>query len=587
MKPRGVIQEETPDHQRQVFKKALAGITLPNPYFQTGPLSEELLHVDGYKNLQTYFPTLTKLFRMGRWNSGDEIWMDTKWRLRAIDCSGTTGPCSATLVSNKDSSVTPIATPAFLKVTHLLNPISWIQGKYSLPKESGLPWFHKSWQNAWQKLQDPWNQAYVEAIAAYALGRLREEDLSPHFNHFYGAFCARANTYRYNLSEDFQSYRHERWFWNGKQKGLFKIQVLNTENPAEPIPEDILQEILEQPDEYSDSADTESTLEELDINIDDKSVGLKSADSMSDVSYASSNRGAEADTDNKTDTNEEDDNSDDGIGVYAEIPNYPVMLIVSEKNNGTMDSLFERHEEVGAIPGSVEWELRWAAWIFQVVTALSCAQTVLGFTHNDLHTNNVVWSSTDKEFLYYSSRDGGSVFKIPTFGKVFRIIDYGRAIFTINGKIFISDDFKSGNDADGQYRFSPLNQRVEKEIPPNPSFDLCRLAVSLLDGVFPTKPAKKEDWKTILSDEPGLTVEETESPLFNMLWRWMVDDEGRNIFINPDGSERFPDFDLYKHIAAHIFKAVPSQQFHDPAFDSFQIKRSDVPESERIYSLFC
>jgi hypothetical protein len=559
----------------------LRGIKLPNPHFRIGPLSDELFRVEGYRNLQTYFPTLNKVFRLGRWNTGDEIWMDTRWRIRGIDCSGTSGPCKVSLSEHTDPSRIVSKRPAFLKVTHLLDPIGWMQGQYSLPKESGLPWFHKAWLRAWQKLQDPRNQAYVEAVAAYAVGRIREGDLSPHFNEFYGAFCARANKYRYNLSEEFQSYRHERWFWKGREKGLFSLQMLNSENEPEEITEDLLKEFME----AADSEEEDSSSEDLEeLSVLSGSGSLNSADSMNDVPFAKkSTVSTSASTVSTTSTSSSDLEED--VRIYADIENYPVMLILSEQNSGTMDNLFENHAAAGAQPGTPEWETRWSAWLFQVVAALSCLQSILGFTHNDLHTNNIVWSETSDEFLYYTNRSG-SLFRVPTFGKIFRIIDFGRAIFKINGQIFISDDFKVGNDAEGQYCFSPLVQKVKKEIPPNPSFDLCRLAVSLIDGVFPKIPGSSNNGN-VLSNEPGLIVYETESHLYNMLWSWMIDDSGRNIFINPDGSERFPDFDLYKHIAAHIHKAVPAQQFNSVTFDRFQWTLADVPKGEKVYGLFC
>ena len=419
----------------------------------------------------------------------------------------------------------------------------------------------------------------MDAVAAYALGRLREENVSPHFNLFYGAFCARANRYRFNLSDDFAEYRHERWFWRGHQKGIFQLRILNAEGEMEEIPEDVLRDFKEAAEEESAESGSDSGTEILGGSEDEEDSveeqSLHSADSMSDVSFAESS-GSDAETE------ESESAEEDGLGIYAEIPNYPVMLILQERNSGTMDSLFEEGGEV--IPGSPEWEAQWTAWLFQVVSALSVAQAILGFTHNDLHTNNIVWSPTDAPYIYYSDR-AGSVFRVPTFGKVFRIIDFGRAIFKINRQIFISDDFKPGNDADGQYCFAPLSQKIKREVRPNPSFDLCRLALSLIDGVFPQIPADKEGG-SILSDEPGLVVREKISALYNLLWSWMIDDEGRNIFINSDGSERFPDFDLYKHIAAEIHHAIPAQQFHSPAFDVFQIKREEVPNGERIYSLF-
>ena len=255
-------------------------------------------------------------------------------------------------------------------------------------------------------------------------------------------------------------------------------------------------------------------------------------------------------------------------------------MILTEENRGTMDALLDNYAEVGASPGTEEWELHWSAWIFQIIAALSIAQELIGLTHNDLHTNNVVWSATDEPYLYYKRRDG-TAFKVPTFGKLFRIIDFGRAIFTFNGTMFISDDFRTDNDAGGQYRFKPLHKKVKREILPNPSFDLSRLSVSLFEALFPDKP---EELSEVLSSEPGRTVLKTVSPLYNVMWKWLVDDEGVNILLNPNGSERYPDFYLYKHIAAHIHGAIPKHQFVDPAFDRFQVDPSTVGKA---WSLFC
>lgn len=570
----------------------LRGIKLPIPRFKVGPLSKELLEVRGYKNLQTFFPTLTKLFRLGRWNSeGEEIWLDQQWRIKAIDCSGTSGACTISVIQNKDISdsdghVTSSTCQAFLKATHLLDPIQWIRGYYTLPKEAGLPWHHKAWQRAWQKLQDPGNHAYVETIASYTLGRLREDDISPHFNVFYGAFCSRADVYRYNLSEEFQSYRYERWFWKGYNKKLFSFHVVDESQPDEPVPESVMDEILNQlhAEEESESDASMESLEEIDIS-DEASASMKSADSMSDVSYVKDDTDDENELDGTGTSNGTSESEESEYIIYADIPNYPVMLILTEQNEGTMDMLFENSDIVGARIGTAEWEARWSAWLFQVIAGLSCIQTLLGFTHNDLHTNNIVWSTTADEFIYYRTR-AGATFKVPTFGKIFRIIDFGRSIFTINGQMYISDDFKVGADAEGQYEFYPLVQKVKKEVLPNPSFDLCRLAVSLMDGVFPKTPGQKEGG-SILSKERGLTVHETVSDLYNMVWSWMIDDNGKNIYINPDGSERFPTFDLYKHIAAHIHKAVPSQQIMNVVFDTFHISDNDVPSGTKVYSLFC
>jgi hypothetical protein len=554
------------------YDNDLRGIKLPNPRFYNAPLSSQLQSVKGYKHLQTFFPTLSKLFRLNKFNAED-VWFDTKWRIHALDCSGTSGNCQLLLEKNviDCSSQEFKSVPAYLKVSHLLDPTRWIQGKYSLPKESGLPWHSKTWTNAWHKLQDPWNQAYVETLASYAVGRLCEEDVSPHFNLFYGAFCARADAYRYNMNDEFASFRNHRWFWKAKKNNLYKMVVLNGENPSAPVDAEILEEFINPP-EFEDSEDDSSELSELECSLGEleslKSVSIKTGD--------------DEDTTEEEESDDDDSELNDEYIVYAELENFPVMLLLTQKNTNTMDSLLSG-KNVGCIPNTPEWEEYWSAWIFQVIAACTVMQKFFGMTHNDLHTNNIVWTETDIKYLWYKNTNG-QMYKVPTFGKLFKIIDFGRAIFKINGTLFISDDFRNGNDAEGQYSFPPLVPKPKEVVYPNPSFDLCRLSVSLFEALFPVKPKEKKGRK-ILSEEEGLIVRETESDLYNVLWMWMIDDEDNNVLMESDGSERFPDFDLYKHIAANCHKAKPSEQFEKPAFARFQTK--NLPADTKIYSLFC
>jgi hypothetical protein len=536
------------------MENKLRGMSLPTPRFLLNEMPEPLHHVRGYSNLQTFFPTLTKLFRINKFQSS-KVWFDTPWRIDSIDCSGGQGICKVSLKEGEQMR----SVDAYMKVTHLLDPVKWMQGHYSLPMEPGLPWHSKTWTAAWHKIQDPCNQAYVEAMATYALNKLRVSGVSPHFNHFYGSFCARAETYRFNINDDYSSFRNTRWFWNGTEKGLYKLAVKNTED--KPVPEEVLRDILTKP-EYTDDESNELTDEELECDDD----GTLESASLGSKSFASSD--------------EEDDEDDEQYVVYSDIPNFPVMLILTELNKNTMDSLLDADKHV-CKPGSAEWETMWSAWIFQVIAALCVMQKVFGMTHNDLHTNNVVWNETTEEFLYYKDTHG-STWKVPTYGKIFRLIDFGRSIFTINGKIIISDDFRQGNDAEGQYNFKPLNPKPNVEVPPNVSFDLARLAVSLFEAIFPTKPVDS-DSRAILSEEEGLVVRETVSPLYNCIWSWMVDDDDKNVLMEPDGSERFPDFDLYKHIAAKVHGAEPAAQIHKMPFSQFKM----LDRVEKAYPLYC
>ena len=568
------------------MESILGGVPLPKPHFRIAPLSSKLSSVTGFKDLQTYFPTLDTIFS-GK-NPTSELWFDSKYRISGLDISGISGPCVVHLSENVDASgEVPVVetSPAFLKVTHLLDPIRWMKGLYSFPLTNKLPGNEKTWGNAYNKLQDPMNQAYVETIASYALSRLREGGISPHFNKFFGAFCAKADKYRYSMTEEFQSFRNSRWFWKGKHSSLYKLSVAYAKNPSIPVPEKTVNELLLEPDDLlSDSDESNGSDSVEEVEVDEIEEGNTSVHSgrLSEIDFAG--EGSESESDSGTLSTCSSDIGDT-YNIYAEMSDFPVMILALESNSGTMDALLDDYTAVGASPGTDLWEAKWSAWLFQVVAALCAAQKFIGFTHNDLHTNNIVWTETEEEYMYYV-RDGGEVFRVPTYGKLFRIIDFGRAIYTLNGQLFYSDDFKVGNDAEGQYSFKPLIARPVNEVGPNPSFDLCRLAVSLFDALFPKPPPLKEGG-AIMSSEEGLEMKETACELYNILWTWMLDDDGKNVLVEPSGEERFPDFDLYSHIAECVHGAVPSRQFTHPVFDRFQVNPSEVGNTVRKWKLFC
>jgi hypothetical protein len=217
-----------------------------------------------------------------------------------------------------------------------------------------------------------------------------------------------------------------------------------------------------------------------------------------------------------------------------------------------------------------------------VIAALCAAQGVLGLTHNDLHTNNILYKETKQKWLYYKSRDG-TTWKVPTYGKILRIIDFGRAVFRVKDTWFCSDDFSKGGDAEGQYSFDDFKKEGQPTVYPNPSFDLSRYSVSIIDALFPMQPADKEGG-LVLSSENGWTIRETVSPLWNLLWSWLIDDKGENVLRDKDDVERFPDFDLYEHIAAYVHTAKPQEQLRKDIFAEYVTV--EVP-SDPVYPLFC
>ena len=116
-----------------------------------------------------------------------------------------------------------------------------------------------------------------------------------------------------------------------------------------------------------------------------------------------------------------------------------------------------------------------------------------------------MYVETEKKYLYYKYND--KHYKVKTFGKIFKIIDFGRAIYKYKNHLMCSDSFHKDGDAATQYNFEPYYDNEKPVIQPNPSFDLCRLGCSMLDYIYELYDDKIVDLhlnKEIISKIPKL-----------------------------------------------------------------------------------
>lgn len=539
--------------KNKMEKGLLRGIELPTPQFMHIDLNDKLKNLDHYYNLQPNIPTFKKLFN----TEDSNITFENTYVIQNIaieNDESIKGNCKIEVLDNNKLN----KIEAYLKVTHLVDPVRVLKKDHDLDVNS--------------KIKHPWNQAYVETVASYALGKLRKENICPHFNLFYGAFSATAKKYNFNISDEVESYRMYKWFWEGIEKKNMEIVVDGEDKDKV---KEIYDEIMAKPEYTLDENEKEDSdieeLNKLDVN---ESYALESLDSATINTESSISTSDES----------EEEEDDDEFNVFIKLKDFPVMMIFSEKNESTMDDLLENYDLINCEPNTKAWEDRWSAWLFQVIAGLCVVQKLFGFTHNDLHSNNIVWSETNEEYIYYKSANG-TLFKVPTYGKIFKIIDFGRSIFSINEHLFVSDDFMDGNDAATQYNFPELNGiNDDPKVYPNPSFDLSRLAISIFESLFPDAPEQKKNG-AIISSEDNRIIRETKSDLFNLLWTWLIDTDGKNILFDEDGDERFPDFDLYVHIASKCNNAIPKEQIYKKPFSKFIIN-SNIPKNKKIYSLF-
>ena len=266
----------------------------------------------------------------------------------------------------------------------------------------------------------------------------------------------------------------------------------------------------------------------------------------------------EGDDDDEEDDEDEDD--DECEKIYATFDKFPVQVICMEHCEKTFDDLIMEDELTND---------EWLSALMQIIMILVTYQDTFSFTHNDLHTNNVMFNETDEKYLYYCYKQ--RYYRVPTFGRLFKIIDFGRSIYKLNGKIYCSDSFQSGSDAATQYNTEPFFNSNKPRLEPNYSFDLCRLACSIFDYLV-------EDF-----DDLSNIIE--TNPVAKIIVQWCLDDNGINILYKNNGQERYPNFKLYKMIARCVHNHTPHAQLDRQEFNSFVITKNKIPKGTPVLNI--
>ena len=286
--------------------------------------------------------------------------------------------------------------------------------------------------------------------------------------------------------------------------------------------------------------------------------GSGSSDESGSESGSESESGSGSGSGSGSDTGSYD--SDDEQ-IIVKIKDFPIQAILLEKCVSTLDRIMMTDELT---------KEEWSSILFQIIMTLIMYQKMFEFTHNDLHTNNVMFIETTEEFLYYFYED--QYYKVPTYGRIFKIIDFGRAIYKFRGELICSDSFHPKGDAATQYNFPPYYNPDKPTVEPNFSFDLCRFACALFD-YFIYDLRKVE--KLCKSD-----------PIIKLVVKWTTDDKGRNVLYKSNGEERYPDFKLYKMISRSVHGHIPSNEIHNPLFDTYKITHKKYKKHAALSAKF-
>ena len=199
-------------------------------------------------------------------------------------------------------------------------------------------------------------------------------------------------------------------------------------------------------------------------------------------------------------------------------------------------------------------ENEWKSILFEICFGMAVAQKYLNFIHNDLHSDNIMFKTIKEEFKFYKYKN--TYFKVPTYNRETKIIDYARGIIKIGNKLYFSDVFKKGGDAYGQYKY--LNKRkFYKHKYLNYSFDLARLSLTLLKYLD-------------LTNKPDIS---------NFLEELIKLKNNKYIDIEED------DFSVYVDIAENAYNAIPKNQLLKPFFKKFIVDKDSISEDQIIYIL--
>jgi hypothetical protein len=578
-------------------------------------------------NLQNYIPIYDKFFSLNstNWNS---INLNHQWAISDIKESkikeGDENIFTCKLKSITEDDDMNITQRVFFKLAPLLDPFKYIVGKYNHNDEQlfNLPSFDKS-SKVHPKMADPNNSSFVDGFFSFLTSQVLHEHQFIHGIDYYGSFLAIKNDYKLNIIDDLD-YLIQSDFFNKHQNTLFKVDdyshliVQNEVKPLKPlkistslksnqsglsiksIDDTIFENIFETntnnvPITLDDVKDMGVELVDITNSVEFDVINQKKSETLKSGSSCSSRTSHTNDDDlsenedvneaNETnETNEaneetntyiskssnsedvwEDENSDDESGFEEEtltltFPKFPVQVICTEQCENTFDFLILNEELSND---------EWFSSLMQIIMILITYQKMFSFTHNDLHTNNIMYVSTNKKFIYYNYKK--KTYKVPTFGKIYKIIDFGRAIYKFNGKTFCSDSFQIGGDAATQYNTEPYFNENKPRLEPNFSFDLCRLACSIFDYVV-------EDFDEIKN------INEC-SPIVKLIVEWCIDDNGINVLYKNNGLERYPDFKLYKMIARCVHNHTPAAQLERKEFSKFMIPNKSVPKTEQIINI--
>ena len=531
------------------------------------------------ENIQNYIPIYDRFFQLTE-NNYNSINLNNSYKLDSIEKKLGYSKFSGKII---DSCNNILEKKIFFKYSPLIDPIKYMIGKYEASYNIyDLPKKNQDLKN--EKFLDPNNSAYIDGFFSFLSSILLNKHNFINGIDYYGSFLGIKNDFMVQIDDDIE-YLNDSDFFHKNNNQLFKIiegeryknifnntkkykqsiniyeenidididLVLGETNNINQILDNLTSEnISDLQIEYDNNEKDDNQKRISDISNNKKKKKVKTnelSDSGSSCSSRYSNTISSNDesSDNESSSSEEISSTEEEL--HATINKFPVQTIALECCDDTLDSYIVNNKIK---------DKEWESIILQILFTLLTYQKLFNFTHNDLHTNNIVFIQTDKVFIYY--KYDNKHYKVPTFGKIYKIIDFGRAIYTFKNELICSDSYSQNGDANTQYNCEPYFNANKARLEPNYSFDLCRLGCSLFDYFI-------DD----IDD-----IKKLKSPIKKLMVAWVFDDKNKNILYKNDGNERYPDFKLYKMIARTVHNHTPQKVIKNEVFETYVIAKKKI-----------
>ena len=534
---------------------------------------------DGYQN---YLPIYDKFFVLSESNY-DKVTLNSKYSIEKIE-----DEIKENIYNCKIENDSTKSTPVFFKYSPLIDPVKIMSGEED---KCSLPLF--------QDQSDKNNIAYVDGFFYFLSSKLLESHNFTNGNLFYGQHLTIKKELEVDISDEIE-YLVSRHYFN-ENKEQFKISeefyncvetFVSNKNKRKICIDNntdvknILNDAIESIDDYEHMSELNEVFLKSTTNINDDTIN---GDITSDLIFESSVENSKNNTGSTNSTNSYDSNSEDDSEyiddngdnnseystsdndsesqgsasdneseseppkIVARLSDFPINMIGLECYVDTLDSYIAEcdidNNELTCI-------------LLQVIFTLIGYQNAFNFVHNDLHTNNIMYIPTEYDYIFYKYE--GQNYKVKTYGKIWKIIDYGRATYQFNGEQMFSSSFGPKGDAATQYNCEPYYNPKKKPIDINYSFDLCRLACSLYEDLFGDDVVDREDL----------------NPIENVILDWCLDYKGRNVIIKNNGEERYEDFKLYKMIARTVHDHIPKAQLSRDIFSQHITKNTKMKKGK-------